>query len=305
MAKKVKDMPEASRMIVSPGYRAFTIFNDILIGIICIAMLYPFLYLIAQSFSSTEAIVAGKVGIVPVGFSVDTYKYVLSSGVFLPDYLNTLIYAVIGTVSALVLSSLLAYPLSKPELRCNKFIGPFIIFTMYFAGGMIPNYYNITTTLHLSNNLLALILPGLIGTWNMIVMRTSFKALPASIEESARIDGANDFVILFRIILPCAKATLAVIVLYYAVSYWNNWFNAMIYLKDKNKYPLQLFLREILLANTANGATAEGFEESDMLYLEDVVRYATIIISTLPILCAYPFCQKYFLKGVMMGSVKE
>ena len=132
----------------------------------------------------------------------------------------------------------------------------------------------------------------------------AFKALPASIEESARIDGANDFVILFRIILPCAKATLAVIVLYYAVSYWNNWFNAMIYLKDKNKYPLQLFLREILLANTANGATAEGFEESDMLYLEDVVRYATIIISTLPILCAYPFCQKYFLKGVMMGSVK-
>ena len=159
--------------------------------------------------------------------------------------------------------------------------------------------------LGLYDSRLALILPALVGTWNMIVMRTSFKALPASIEESARIDGANDFVVLFRIILPCAKATVAVIILYYAVGYWNNWFSAMIYLKDKNKYPLQLFLREILLANTSNGATAEGFEESDMLYLEDLVRYATIIVSTLPILCAYPFCQKYFMKGVMMGSVKE
>lgn len=179
-----------------------------------------------------------------------------------------------------------------------------VVFTMYFNGGLIPSFL-VVKGVGLYDSRLAIILPTLIGTWNMIVMRTSFKSIPESLVESAKLDGANDFIILFRIILPCAKATVAVILLYYAVGYWNNWINAMIYLKDKKKYPLQLFLREILIANTANGATAEGFEESDLLYLENVIRYSTIIISTMPILCIYPFCQKYFLKGVMMGSVKE
>lgn len=287
------------------GSRAFTLVNTLLLVLLSLFFLYPMWYVLVGSISDPFSLfVSNDLLLLPKGFSLKGYEQVFKNPNILTGYKNTLWYLSVGTVCNVLATSLGAYVLSRPNLMLKKFFSMSVVFTMYFSGGLIPTFLTVKM-LGLYNSWLALILPGLIGTWNMIVMRTSFKALPASIEESARIDGANDFVILFRIILPCAKATLAVIVLYYAVSYWNNWFNAMIYLKDKNKYPLQLFLREILLANTANGATAEGFEESDMLYLEDVVRYATIIISTLPILCAYPFCQKYFLKGVMMGSVKE
>ncbi|MCI5564176.1 MAG: carbohydrate ABC transporter permease [Clostridiales bacterium] len=287
------------------GSRAFTLVNTLLLVLLSLFFLYPMWYVLVGSISDPFSLfVSNDLLLLPKGFSLKGYEQVFKNPNILTGYKNTLWYLSVGTVCNVLATSLGAYVLSRPNLMLKKFFSLSVVFTMYFGGGLIPTFLTVKM-LGLYNSWLALILPGLIGTWNMIVMRTSFKALPASIEESARIDGANDFVILFRIILPCAKATLAVIVLYYAVSYWNNWFNAMIYLKDKNKYPLQLFLREILLANTANGATAEGFEESDMLYLEDVVRYATIIISTLPILCAYPFCQKYFLKGVMMGSVKE
>ncbi len=287
------------------GSRAFTLVNTLLLVLLSLFFLYPMWYVLVGSISDPFSLfVSNDLLLLPKGFSLKGYEQVFKNPNILIGYKNTLWYLSVGTVCNVLATSLGAYVLSRPNLMLKKFFSLSVVFTMYFGGGLIPTFLTVKM-LGLYNSWLALILPGLIGTWNMIVMRTSFKALPASIEESARIDGANDFVILFRIILPCAKATLAVIVLYYAVSYWNNWFSAMIYLKDKNKYPLQLFLREILLANTANGATAEGFEESDMLYLEDVVRYATIIISTLPILCAYPFCQKYFLKGVMMGSVKE
>ena len=287
------------------GSRAFTLVNTLLLVLLSLFFLYPMWYVLVGSISDPFSLfVSNDLLLLPKGFSLKGYEQVFKNPNILTGYKNTLWYLSVGTVCNVLATSLGAYVLSRPNLMLKKFFSLSVVFTMYFGGGLIPTFLTVKM-LGLYNSWLALILPGLIGTWNMIVMRTSFKALPASIEESARIDGANDFVILFRIILPCAKATLAVIVLYYAVSYWNNWFNAMIYLKDKNKYPLQLFLREILLANTANGATAEGFVESDMLYLEDVVRYATIIISTLPILCAYPFCQKYFLKGVMMGSVKE
>ena len=287
------------------GSRAFTLVNTLLLVLLSLFFLYPMWYVLVGSISDPFSLfVSNDLLLLPKGFSLKGYEQVFKNPNILSGYKNTLWYLSVGTVCNVLATSLGAYVLSRPNLMLKKFFSLSVVVTMYFGGGLIPTFLTVKM-LGLYNSWLALILPGLIGTWNMIVMRTSFTALPASIEESARIDGANDFVILFRIILPCAKATLAVIVLYYAVSYWNNWFNAMIYLKDKNKYPLQLFLREILLANTANGATAEGFEESDMLYLEDVVRYATIIISTLPILCAYPFCQKYFLKGVMMGSVKE
>ncbi len=287
------------------GSRAFTLVNTLLLVLLSLFFLYPMWYVLVGSISDPFSLfVSNDLLLLPKGFSLKGYEQVFKNPNILTGYKNTLWYLSVGTVCNVLATSLGAYVLSRPNLMLKKLFSLSVVFTMYFGGGLIPTFLTVKM-LGLYNSWLALILPGLIGTWNMIVMRTSFKALPASIEESARIDGANDFVILFRIILPCAKATLAVIVLYYAVSYWNNWFSAMIYLKDKSKYPLQLFLREILLANTANGATAEGFEESDMLYLEDVVRYATIIISTLPILCAYPFCQKYFLKGVMMGSVKE
>ena len=287
------------------GSRLYTALNTGFLILLTALLLYPMWYVLVGSFSDPfQLFVSNDILILPKGFSLKGYEQVFKNPNILRGYLNTLFYLVVGTAANLLATSLGAYVLSRSQLMLKRLFTLMVVFTMYFSGGLIPTFL-VVKNLGLYDSRLALILPALVGTWNMIVMRTSFKALPASIEESARIDGANDFVVLFRIILPCAKATVAVIILYYAVGYWNNWFSAMIYLKDKNKYPLQLFLREILLANTSNGATAEGFEESDMLYLEDLVRYATIIVSTLPILCAYPFCQKYFMKGVMMGSVKE
>ena len=287
------------------GSRLYTVLNTCLLILLTALFLYPMWYVLVGSFSDPfQLFISNDILILPKGFSLKGYEQVFKNPNILRGYLNTLFYLVVGTAANLLATSLGAYVLSRSQLMLKRLFTLMVVFTMYFSGGLIPTFL-VVKNLGLYDSRLALILPALVGTWNMIVMRTSFKALPASIEESARIDGANDFVVLFRIILPCAKATVAVIILYYAVGYWNNWFSAMIYLKDKNKYPLQLVLREILLANTSNGATAEGFEESDMLYLEDLVRYATIIVSTLPILCAYPFCQKYFMKGVMMGSVKE
>ena len=287
------------------GSRLYTVLNTCLLILLTALFLYPMWYVLVGSFSDPfQLFISNDILILPKGFSLKGYEQVFKNPNILRGYLNTLFYLVVGTAANLLATSLGAYVLSRSQLMLKRVFTLMVVFTMYFSGGLIPTFL-VVKNLGLYDSRLALILPALVGTWNMIVMRTSFKALPASIEESARIDGANDFVVLFRIILPCAQATVAVIILYYAVGYWNNWFSAMIYLKDKNKYPLQLFLREILLANTSNGATAEGFEESDMLYLEDLVRYATIIVSTLPILCAYPFCQKYFMKGVMMGSVKE
>lgn len=287
------------------GSKLFSGVNGLLLLCLTLIFLYPMWYVLMGSFSDPfQLFTSNELLLLPKGFSLKGYEQVFKNPNIFTGYKNTLFYVTVGTLLNVLVTALGAYVLSRPDLMLKKLFTVMVVFTMYFSGGLIPTFL-VVKGVGLYNSRLALILPTLVGTWNMIVMRTSFKAIPASLVESAKLDGANDFTILFRIILPCAKATLAVIVLYYAVGYWNSWFNAMIYLKDKQKYPLQLFLREILLANTANGATAEGFEESDMLYLEDVVRYATIIVSTLPILCVYPFCQKYFMKGVMMGSVKE
>ena len=287
------------------GSRIFDSVNIVLLLGLTFAFLYPMWYVLMGSFSDPFTLfINNEIILIPKGFSLKGYEQVFMNPNIIIGYRNTLMYVAFGTMANVLVTSLGAYVLSRPDLMLRKVFTVMVVFTMYFSGGLIPTFL-VVKGVGLYNSPLAIVLPTLVGTWNMIVMRTSFKAIPASLVESAKLDGANDFTILFRIILPCAKATVAVIVLYYAVGYWNSWFNAMIYLKDKGLYPLQLFLREILLANTSNGATASGFEESDMLYLEDVMRYATIIVSTLPILCVYPFIQKYFMKGVMLGSVKE
>lgn len=287
------------------GSRLFDGINGLLLLLLTLVFLYPMWYVLVGSFSDPFSLfISNDILILPKGFSLKGYEQVFKNQNILIGYRNTLLYLVTGTTANVLATALGAYVLSRSDLMLRKLFTVMVVFTMYFGGGLIPTFL-VVKNLGLYNSRLAIILPTLVGTWNMIVMRTSFKAVPNSLIESAKLDGANDFIILFRIVLPCAKATLAVIVLYYAVGYWNSWFNAMIYLNDKDKYPLQLFLREILIANTSNGATSSGFEESDMLYLEDVIRYATIVISTVPILCIYPFCQKYFMKGVMLGSVKE
>ena len=289
----------------SVGSRVFTVGNVLILSCLSLVFLYPMWYVLVGSFSDPYRLfISNEILVAPLGFSLKGYEQVFKNPNILIGYQNTVLYLVLGTTANMVMSILGAYVLSRRELMLKKLFTFMVVFTMYFSGGLIPNFL-VVKGIGLLNSRLAIILPTLISTWNMIILRTAFRTIPASLEESAKLDGANDFVVLVRIILPVSQATLAVLVLFYAVDYWNSWFNAMIYLKDKSKYPLQLFLREILLANTANGATAEGFESSDLLYLEDVVRYSTIIVSTLPILCLYPFVQKYFMTGVMMGSIKE
>lgn len=277
------------------------------IGLIMLSAIffYPLLHVLMASFSDPAKLMSHQ-GLLlwPDGFSLEGYKVVLNNPNILMGYKNTLIYVVCGTALNILLTSMGAYVLSRRKLIFKKPLTILIVFTMYFSGGLIPNFL-LVKSLGLYNSRLALIIPGAIATWNLIVMKTSFQQIPAGLEESAKIDGANDFVILFRIIMPVARATVAVMVLFYAVGHWNSWFNAMVYLRDRVKFPLQLLLREILIANSTGGNVFESAGEEGVFLLDELIKYCTIVISTLPILCIYPMIQKYFVTGVMMGSLKE
>ncbi|MDF2962985.1 MAG: binding-protein-dependent transport system inner rane component [Paenibacillus sp.] len=286
--------------------KTFDTFNHfflIFLGLIC---LYPMLHVLFASFSD-PAELAKHTGVLFMsqGFSVVGYGIVFNNPNIISGYMNTIFYVVVGTFFNILMTALGAYVLSRKNLMLKKPLMLMIVFTMYFGGGLIPEFL-LVKGLGLYDSRLALIIPTIIATWNLIVMTTAFRAIPDSLEESAKIDGANDFIILFRIILPVTKATIAVMILFYAVGHWNSWFSAMIYLRDRGLYPLQLLLREILIANSAGGNLLEGaaVSEDDKALVYLVIKYCTIIVATVPILFIYPFCQKYFMKGVMLGSVK-
>jgi putative aldouronate transport system permease protein len=289
------------------GEKIFDSINIIFMILIMIACAYPMLYVLFASISDPRALSQHQ-GILyrPLGFTLKGYKLVLDNPNITMGYVNTIFYVVVGTAVNLLVTSIGAYVLSRKNLFWGSFIMFLITFTMFFGGGLIP-YYLTVQKLGLLNKRLALIIPGAISTWNLIVMRTSFMSIPDSLEESARIDGANDFTILFRIILPLSKATLAVMALFYAVGHWNEWFNAMIFLRNRKLYPLQLFLREILISNDTKNMQEKITDisqlgEQDMY--KSLVQYCTVIVATVPILFIYPFLQKYFVKGVMIGSIK-
>ena len=220
----------------------------------------------------------------------------------LTGYKNTLFYVITGTSLSMVLTLVGAYALTRQGLMLKKPIMVIIVITMYIGGGMIPDFM-VVSKLGLFDSRWSVVLATAITTYNLMVMRTAFLQVPHSLEESAMLDGANDFVILWRILLPVTKATIAVVALFYAVGRWNAWFNASIFLRSRTKYPLQLFLREILIANQTSGNDGVTAEDG-VFYLEEIIKYCTIIVSTVPILCVYPFVQKYFVTGVMLGSVK-
>ena len=283
------------------GEIVFDFVNYTVVSLVAIVCLYPMWHVLMASFSEPIQIM-NHLGplLKPLGFSLEGYRVVLESQNVWMGYGNTLVYVVVGSALNMVMTTLGAYALSRKEFMLKKLFSMMIVFTMYLSAGIIPNFLLIRR-LGLLNTRWALILPGLIATWNMLVMRTAFVAVPASLEEAARIDGANDFVILVRVIIPVSQATMAVILLFYAVGHWNSWFNAMIYLPSARElYPLQLFLREILIANSV----MEGSNVDDVDFMGELVKYTTIIVSTVPILALYPFLQKYFVKGVMMGSIK-
>lgn len=274
----------------------------LLMGLMALICLYPMWHVVMASFSDPiELMRHSGVILKPLGHSLEGYKVVLQNPNIPVSYRNTIFYVVLGTSINMFLTTLGAYALSRKGYMFKRTLTLLIVFTMYFNAGLVPNFL-LVKNLHMYNTVWALVLPGAISTWNLIVMKTAFQSVPVSLEESARLDGANDFIILFKIFLPLSKATVAVMILFYAVGHWSSWFNAMIYLQDRAKYPLQLIMREILIANSASG---NSMADTDAMFLEEVVKYATIVVSTVPILFIYPFAQKYFMAGVMMGSVKE
>lgn len=287
----------------SIGERVFDVLNTIFMIFMIVICLAPMLHVFFASFSEPEQLMR-HTGIIlkPLGFTLKGYELVFKNPNILSGYYNTIIYVVFGTALNIIMTSLGAYALSRKDVLWNKPIMLMITFTMFFSGGLIP-FYLLVKNLGWIDSRLAVIVPGAINVWNLIVMRTSFASIPDSLCESAQIDGANDFVILFRIILPVSKATLAAMTLFYAVGHWNSWFNAMIFLKKRTKYPLQLILREILITEDVSKMTYE-MAVSDQGTYKLLIQYATIVVSTLPILFIYPFLQKYFVQGVMVGSLK-
>lgn len=282
----------------SGGYRVFKVFNAIILTLISVAMLYPFLYLIAQSFSSTQAIVAGQVGLIPKDFNISTYKYVVTDGKFIPYYGNTVVYSIIGTVCALLFSALLAYPLSKAELYGGKAINKFIIFTMYFSGGMIPNYI-LMVSLGLRDTVASFILPGMISTYYVILMRSFFLTLPRELEEAGEIDGLDLWGVFWRIAIPLSKPIIATMTLFYVVQYWNDWFDAFLYLDTTTKWPVAYYLRQLI--SSASGTSADA---GDAMQIASNIKSCAMVLTSAPIICIYPFIQKYFVQGMMLGGVK-
>ncbi len=282
----------------SGSYRVFKVFNAIILTLISVAMLYPFLYLIAQSFSSTQAIVAGEVGLIPKDFNISTYKYVITDGKFIPYYGNTIVYSIIGTVCALLFSALLAYPLSKAELYGGKAINKFIIFTMYFSGGMIPNYI-LMVSLGLRDTVASFILPGMISTYYVILMRSFFLTLPRELEEAGEIDGLDLWGVFWRIAIPLSKPIIATMTLFYVVQYWNDWFDAFLYLDTTTKWPVAYYLRQLI--SSASGTSADA---GDAMQIASNIKSCAMVLTSAPIICIYPFIQKYFVQGMMLGGVK-
>lgn len=282
----------------SGSYRVFKVFNAIILTLISVAMLYPFLYLVAQSFSSTQAIVAGQVGLIPKDFNISTYKYVITDGKFIPYYGNTIVYSIIGTVCALLFSALLAYPLSKAELYGGKAINKFIIFTMYFSGGMIPNYI-LMVSLGLRDTVASFILPSMISTYYVILMRSFFLTLPRELEEAGEIDGLDLWGVFWRIAIPLSKPIIATMTLFYVVQYWNDWFDAFLYLDTTTKWPVAYYLRQLI--SSASGTSADA---GDAMQIASNIKSCAMVLTSAPIICIYPFIQKYFVQGMMLGGVK-
>ena len=278
---------------------------ETLMVLLVLIVLYPLIYVLSSSFSSGAAVSAGKVILWPVDFSTIGYRIVFSYGLIWKAYGNTIIYTVVATAINLVLTTMAAYPLSRRNFQGKKYYMVLFMVTMFFSGGMIPNYI-LMTKLHLVNTRWAIILSGGISIYNMIVMRTFFQnSIPSELLEAAKIDGISDIGYLLQIVIPLSKAVFAVITLYYAVAHWNSYFNAMLYLRDRDLYPLQMVLRDILNASKVDLSEITDPELlKQMRGASDTMKYALIVVSCVPVLVAYPFVQRFFEKGVMIGSVK-
>lgn len=292
---------------LSKGDRIMDTGINIVMFLLFLVVLYPLVYVVSSSFSSGDAVFNGKVILWPVDFSTFGYEIVLKYPKVWVGYKNTIINTVLGTIMNVFTTTLVAYPLSRREFQGKGFYMFLFMFTMWFGGGLVPTYI-LMSNLGLVNNRLAVLLSGLVSISNMVVMRSFFRSsIPADLHDAARVDGISDIGYLVKIVLPLSKAIFSVVTLYYAVAHWNSYFTAMIYLMDPSMLTLQQVLKDLLAQSNPSledvqGLTAE--EIADMQYSADLMKYSLIVVSSAPILCAYPFVQKYFEKGVMIGSVK-
>lgn len=277
--------------------------NTLFMILLCIVTIYPILYVVFASFSDPVSLMAHSgILVKPLGFSFEAYTRAFEHPLIMSGYGNTLFIMVVGVVISIVLTAIGAFFLTRDNVMMQRPIGILILFTMFFNGGMIPFYFAVKDV-GLYNSIWSQIIPTAISTFNLMVMKAGFEAIPASLEESAKIDGAGHLRVLFRIVLPLALPTVAVMILYYGVGYWNAWFYASVFLQDDAKWPLQLVARQILIINDSSGA-ASGVDSGAQLAISETIKYAVIVITSLPIIILYPFLQKYFVKGVMVGAVK-
>mgnify|MGYP000150291519 CR=1 FL=1 len=287
----------------SQSDRVFYAINTLLLLITFLIVAYPIYFVIIASVSNPLAVNSGQVILAPVGFTLDGYEKILAFDRIWLGYRNTIFYVILGTAIAVVLTVSLAYPLSRKDFRMRNPLMAMVAFTMFFGGGMIPTYL-VINQMNLLNTIWAVVLPGAITTQHVIIVRTFFQSIPSEMVEAAAIDGATNFKVFLKIILPLSKAVVAVIVLYVASSLWNGYFGPMIYLTDQNLYPLQLFLRQILLQNDMQGVDISAAAVAEQQETAQLIKYGVIIVSTVPMMILYPFVQKYFVKGVMIGSIK-
>ena len=286
------------------GDRLFYAVCYLITALFMLAVLYPLVYILSASFSSADAITSGRMWLYPVDFSLVGYRYILKYDAIWLGYRNTLFYTFVGTLINVAMTMTCAYGLSRRGMRGRRFFTMLFTFTMIFSGGMIPNYL-LMKDLKILNTVWCMLLPGAISAYNLIVAKTFIEnSIPGDLLEAARIDGCSDVRFFFSIVLPLSKAILAVLLLMYAAAHWNAYFNAFLYLTDKKLYPLQIFLRQILVQSNMSADMLDPEAMAQMQTLQQILKYAVIVVSTAPMLCLYPFVQKYFRQGVMIGSIK-
>ncbi len=296
---------KSTKIKLAASDRVFFTIAYVFLTLLTIIVLYPLVYILSASFSSGEAVTMGRVFLWPVDFSVEGYKKVFAYQDVWIGYRNTIFYVVLGTLINVFMTLICAYPLARKGLPHKGFIMFLFTFTMMFGGGLIPTYL-LVNSLHMVNTVWAMMIPGAMAVYQMIITRTFFQStIPDELIESAKIDGCNDFRFFVSFVLPLSQAVIAVIALQYAVGHWNTYFNALIYLQNKNLYPLQIFLRQILVMSQFEAQDIFDEETAAIMQgMKDLIKYSLIVVSTAPILCMYPFLQKYFVKGVMIGSIK-
>ena len=304
MTVKTKTMNQHNRVQYSRSDKIFYVVAYTVVILLTLIVLLPMLFVVSASFSSGSAVTAGKVWLFPVNPTLYNYEAVLRYKNVWIGYRNTIFYTGVGTLINIVVTMLCAYPLARKNLKFRGLFTAIFTFTMIFSGGMIPGYINIRD-LGIMNTVWAMLLPGAMSVYNMIITRTFIQStIPDELLEASKLDGCNDTQFFFRVVLPLSKAVLAVIGIYYAVGHWNNYFSAFLYLTNQKLYPLQIFLRSILLQNNFDADLMDEDMLAQIQNLQEVLKYSIIVVSTAPLMFIYPFVQKYFVKGVMIGSVK-